>query len=158
MASLTSQTQWHGNPRARRTYAIVEFEALVARPQGGQAATYNYFNSLVPYAEIGVAASATIDTAGAAAAVEVSLDNLFLEGDTVNYTFTGDVASVAPGTYTVAKVGGMSPTEVLVDIAAIYNGLSGADSTATVDGRLMTVTATGSNTTLTVTTWTVTLA
>ena len=158
MASVVTQTQWHGNPRARKIYAITEFEALVATPQGGEAATYNYFNSLVPYAEVGLAASATTDTAGPAGIVEVSLNNLFKEGDAINYTFTGDVASAPADTYTVMKVGGMTPTEVLVDIVGLYNAISGTNSIASSDGNVMSVAALSPNTTLTVTTWAVTLA
>jgi hypothetical protein len=54
---------------------------------------------------------------------------------------------------------GMSPEEVLVDIAGILGAALGTDAVVTIDAanpRQMDVAAAGTNTAFTVTTWTVT--
>jgi hypothetical protein len=113
---------------------------------------------LVPYAEKDEAATGATDVAGPAATVSVSLAGPFPLGTVVAWTFTGD-STTETNQYTVAKVNGMSPEEVLADIAPIVDGNFGADGVASIDEadpRQMNVTAAGANTTLTVTAWTVT--
>ena len=158
--ALLAQTEWHGNPRPRLAYAWVEYLAHVTSPYGaGSVPTYESGVSLVPFAEKDAPAAGSIDTAGPAAAIVVSLSGIQTVGTAINWTFTPDVTAAQVETYTVdSTVGDMSPEEVITDIAGIVAAFFGADAVVTTDGREMTVTAAGANAAFTATAWSVTPA
>ena len=163
MATLIAQSEWHGNPRPRLAYAWTEFVATVTAPNSyvGTQPTYNSGWSLVPWAEKDDDPTGATVTAGAAALVEVNLAGPFPVGTVINWSFTGNVSGAHADTYTVdsTRSGGMSPEEVLVDIAAILAADVGANGVVEINAdnaRQMDVTAAGTNATFTVTTWTVT--
>lgn len=157
-----TQTQWHGNPRPRRAYAWTENTTTAASPyykDGRTVAVYKSGWSWVPFAETGDDPTGATDIAGPAALVSVSLAGPFDFGTAINWTFTGDTTGATSDTYTVMQEVGMSPEEVLVDIAGILGAALGTDGVVTIDTtnpRQMDVAAAGTNTTFTVTTWTVT--
>lgn len=162
--ALTTQTQWHGNPRPRRVYDWTENTGTATSPYYKDMRTVPLFATdwgFVPFAEKGDAPSAATDTAGPAAVVAVTLAGPYSFGDAVDWTFTGNVSGVHSDTYTVAQENGMSPEEVLFDISQILATDVGADGVVIInkdDARQMDVSAAGANATFTVTAWTVTPA
>jgi len=162
--ALTQQTEWHGNPRPRLAYQWTDNAAVAESPyykDGRTVPLYAHGVSMVPFAEVGDDPTGSIDTAGPAVSVAVELAGPFPVGTVVNWVFTGDSSGAHAGTYTVdnSRTNGMSPEEVLTDIAAILAadvGTAGVVDIAPALPRQMVLNIGSPNTTFTVTTWTVT--
>jgi hypothetical protein len=144
--ALVTETQWHGNPRPRKTYAWCE-TAVDGK--------LTCDTTRVPYAEKDDPPSATSVTPGPASIVKVRLDGPFPQGTVVTWSFLGDVTAGTSGTYTVTQPDGEGPEEVAGKIAKQLNWVGGFSFFVSPDFREINVAATGSNTTLTVDTWTV---
>ena len=154
MATLITETKWHGNPRPILAYASTVFEELVVSPyyaDGRTVPTYNSYVTPVPLADLAPVATATI--AGPAATVEFTMDGLWKDPTalTVLITSTGglDFSEVVSWPPTA-----LGPVEAASRMAALITASSG-DMGATSSGQLVSVFVTAPSTALTITTLTV---
>jgi hypothetical protein len=153
MATLISQTQWHGNPRPVTAYASTVEDGLVASPYYKDGRDVPVYAHLVTAQPLGVLTpTAVIDIAGPLAAVQFTLGGVYVTGKILDITI---VRTTAPDYVTqfiapTAVLGADFATEVALGISKELDM-----SAVNVDG-VVTVTAVLPVTALTITVLTVT--
>lgn len=156
MANIVSSTVWHGNPRPTIIYVSTVFEETVTSPYYAKsvapvtAPVHATYLTSAPLTS--VTPSVTVDTAGPAASVQVTVEGLWvdLQGVSINITRTGG----AGGDYidTLFHSGDtVGPDYTAAAIAEILN--DEVDMSATSNGQVITITPIAPVTSLTIVTF-----
>jgi hypothetical protein len=154
MATLITETQWHGNPRPVVAYASTIYDEMVASPyyhDGRDVPTYVSLVTPDPIEDY--EPSATITTPGPAAAVVFNVGGVFLDGKGIDIAITRTGGAVPSYVNTILAQGPTNYDEFAVQIAAIISAEVDMSAVA-VDG-VVTVTAVAPATALTITALTV---
>jgi hypothetical protein len=154
MATIITDTVWHGNPRPIETYTTSVYEGQVASPyykDGRDVPVYNHYNTPVPLADL--APAATVDVAGPAVLVEFTLDGLWPEFTALTILLT--LTDTVVGNYDEVLFSPMleGPVEAAAGVAATIN--EHPELTATSEGQKVIVSALVPVTAITITTLTV---
>jgi hypothetical protein len=154
MATLITETQWHGNPRPVVAYASTLFDAQVPSPyylDGRNVPTYASLVTSVPLETL--SPTAVINVAGPLAAVSFTLGGVFLDGKGIDIAITRTGGAVPSYTNTILAKGPENYDDFAVQVASTISAEIDMSAVA-VDG-VVTVTAVAPATALTITALTV---
>ena len=155
MANIVSETQWHGNPRPITSYVTTVFDEAVTSPYYNDRRSvpdHDTYNTSAPLTDL--APAADILVAGPALVVSASVDGLWPVGSALNVAIT-----VTGGTNISTSIA--NGTEILIpeDFAALVadslNTIGAGDVQCAADGNVVSISALGAVTALTITTWAV---
>jgi len=154
MASLLSNTQWHGNPRPIKSNTSSVYIEHVPSPyykDGRDVPVIRYFNTTEPLPDL--TPTATIDVAGPATAVSFTVGGVWDELTSLTILLT--IADTVAGDYSATLVARelTGPVAVAADVAADID--LHPELTATSDGETVNITVDAPGTAVTITTLTV---
>lgn len=154
MASLLSNTQWHGNPRPIKSNTSSVYVEHVPSPyykDGRDVPVIRYFNTKEPLPDL--TPTATIDVAGPATAVSFTVGGVWPELTSLDILLT--IADTVAGNYdeTLFSSELQGPAQVASSLATAIS--SHPELTATSDGETVNITVDAPGTAVTITTLTV---
>jgi hypothetical protein len=154
MATLITETKWHGNPRPVVAYASTLYDEMVPSPYYHDGRDVPTYASLVTAEPIETyEPSAVIDVAGPLAAVSFTLGGVFLDGKGIDIAITRTGGAVPSYANTILTEGPSNFYDFATQVAATIS-LEVDMSAVAVDG-VVTVTAVAPATALTITALTV---
>lgn len=156
MATLLTQTQWHGNPRPITSYVSGVHDGVVASPyykDGRDVPVNKVFNTSIPLGDL--APAANILVAGPDLVVSADVEGLWPIGAALNVaiTVTGGTnisTSLVNGTTSV-----LSPDQFAALVADALNELGAGEVQCSSSTNKVAISALAGVTALTITTWAV---
>ena len=153
MATLISQTQWHGNPRPVEAYTSTIEDGLVASPyylDGRNVAVHAHVVSSIPLGDLAPAASIVVP--GPDLVVSGDVDGIWTTGSALNIAIT-----VTGGTNISTAIANgkpaMGPDEFASEVASALNTIGAGDVQCGSTGNVVNISALGAVSALTITTW-----